>query len=137
MRQLGCRDCERITSGDCGKHGPIFIPVSRSLPGSQSLPIRPEQNDFAERLAKKWLDEGCPHIAPEWELDERCCFKAAVREALEGAGDALACDDERPCMTGLKESGGPNELCRTHAVIAALRGAPGVRGVGHGDEGLE
>lgn len=28
MRQQGCRQCEQITSGDCGQHGPLFIPTS-------------------------------------------------------------------------------------------------------------
>ena len=31
LRQLGCPDCEALTSGDCGKHGPqIFGIVSQT-----------------------------------------------------------------------------------------------------------
>lgn len=29
----GCRQCEQITSGDCGQHGPQFIPLSPPLQG--------------------------------------------------------------------------------------------------------
>lgn len=25
IRMAGCRDCEQITSGDCGKHGPLQV----------------------------------------------------------------------------------------------------------------
>jgi len=28
IRMAGCRACQEITSGDCGMHGPIFIPAS-------------------------------------------------------------------------------------------------------------
>ena len=27
VRMPGCRDCERWTSGDCGKHGPLVMPA--------------------------------------------------------------------------------------------------------------
>jgi len=28
VRMIGCRDCEAVTSGDCGKHGPMFYSMS-------------------------------------------------------------------------------------------------------------
>ena len=41
LRERGCRDCEKTTSGDCGKHGAQFYSVSYALPGTKSLPERP------------------------------------------------------------------------------------------------
>ena len=55
LRERGCRDCEKTTSGDCGKHGAQFYSVSYALPGTKSLPERPT-------TAAEW----CPEII-RWE----------------------------------------------------------------------
>jgi hypothetical protein len=38
LRQIDCRDCERVTSGDCGKHGPLVTLVGEFIP---PLPANP------------------------------------------------------------------------------------------------
>lgn len=32
MRQQGCRDCDQMTSGDCGKHGPTIVTNGVTIP---------------------------------------------------------------------------------------------------------
>ena len=54
LRELGCKDCEKITGGDCGRHGPRIYPVSFAQPGSQTLPVpKPNPTTTAAEWAEK------------------------------------------------------------------------------------
>jgi hypothetical protein len=61
-----CHDCERITSGDCGKHA--WSIVATDLPLNNDLRIR-----RLERIVKLLIESGC-HCKGigEWPHEESC-----------------------------------------------------------------
>lgn len=50
IRQPGCRECERLTSGDCGAHGPIVVPAFPSDARVQELQERLDRIHEAARV---------------------------------------------------------------------------------------
>lgn len=90
MRQQGCRQCERISSGDCGQHGPQFIPLSHAVPGTQVLPdkddeiarlraeverLTTERNELATHL-EDTVDPECRRLLDEALAHERELLRA-------------------------------------------------------------
>ena len=79
MSSTSCRDCNRLTSGDCGMHGPRIIPTSRVV-------VTPSPGEERQMSEACWGN----HCTPEE------CVLRRLRE-VEGERDAAltAFADER------------------------------------------
>lgn len=99
VRMAGCRACEQITSGDCGMHGPVFIPtapypqtptfVTSPMPWpapaaalvERATPDIEPRSVIADVLVKHWLLEmRCNH---ELRTDTAVCACGIYRGQQE------------------------------------------------------
>ena len=73
-----CFDCEQMASGDCGKHGRVFV-SSIPFPSHEATPSAEERIE----KAKRWIEEqtkDCHPVCDEWG----CVTLQKIRYILDG-----------------------------------------------------
>ena len=81
LRDSTCRNCEKITSGDCGKHGPKYYPISYAVPGTVGLPEKQVNPTTAAEWAVSCYNH--KHRVQHYICDG--CVDAYARQQVEAA----------------------------------------------------
>lgn len=91
VRQIGCRDCERVTSGDCGKHGPQVWPAGSAPPTVVHL-------DAGKDAVCQCEDDDLRFTENLEQATCLACLRVAAAASQERSSPAVAPPPEtRPC----------------------------------------
>ena len=105
---IGCPDCENLTGGNCGKHGPTIILTSISLPPGET----PQADLYAADCAEMFLAADGSMMCekhPGWEWPHDACAGPGMpwsiqgRTLIEETLLAKCCGEHGICMTSCVE----------------------------------
>jgi hypothetical protein len=88
LRDIGCRECQLVSSGDCGRHGPVTFHMGAILNTHYAAPNRHEKWGPSP-LCQKGEHEWCANRTPE---ECHCGCECHVKVTLP-ASPALGAPD--------------------------------------------
>jgi hypothetical protein len=99
---LGCRACEQLTGGNCGAHGPTYIPILGS--GPTGLPIMTPEFAAAavHRLEQERLERSIVALCEalrEWHDHIACAIPRCRACAALDAAMAVVVVASRPSVS--------------------------------------
>lgn len=110
MRDMGCPDCQQLTAGDCGKHGPLIViawTISGGIPPATFDPRDAELarvRRAADEAIEFWRRDAttlrveCERLQQEKDKADEGWQTSENELALEGARRQKA-EDERDAVT--------------------------------------